>query len=198
MGNRDPRVDAYIRDAAPFAQPILTTIRETVHASCPDVEEAMKWSFPHFMYKGMLCSMASFKEHAAFGFWKGSLIFDDQSKSTEAMGHLGRLTKPSDLPAKRVLAGYIRKAMALNDEGVKVARVPKRAAPKALPVPEDLTAALTKNKKAQAAFEGFSPSHRREYIEWITDAKRAGTRGRRLRTAVEWMGAGKALNWKYM
>jgi uncharacterized protein YdeI (YjbR/CyaY-like superfamily) len=198
MGKKDPRVDAYIEKSAGFARPILTELRATVHAACPDVEEAMKWSFPHFMYKGMLCSMASFKAHAAFGFWKGSLIFDDLPKSTEAMGQLGRLTKPSDLPAKRVLAGYIRKAMALNDDGVKVARVPKRAAPKALPVPDDLTAALTKNRKAQAAFEGLSPSHRREYIEWITDAKRADTRGRRLRTAVEWMRDGKSLNWKYM
>jgi uncharacterized protein YdeI (YjbR/CyaY-like superfamily) len=198
MGRRDPRVDAYIAKSGDFAKPILTRIRETVHAACPDVEEAMKWSFPHFMYKGMLCSMASFKEHAAFGFWKGAVIFDDQAKSSEAMGHLGRLTKASDLPAKKVLAGYIRKAVALNDDGVKVARVPKRAAPKAVRVPEDLAAALKRNKKANATFEGFSPSHKREYIEWITEAKTAGTRARRLETAVEWMGEGKSRNWKYV
>ena len=198
MGKRDLRVDAYISKAADFAKPILNQLREAVHASCPDVEEDMKWSFPHFLYKGMLCSMASFKEHAAFGFWKGSLIFDDQARSGEAMGQLGRLTKPSDLPSKKVLAGYIKKAMALNDEGVKVARVPKRAAPKAVRVPEDLAAALKKNKKAHATFEGFSPSHKREYIEWITEAKTAGTRARRLETAVEWMGEGKSRNWKYV
>ena len=114
------------------------------------------------------------------------------------MGQLGRLTKPSDLPAKKVLAGYIKSAMALNDDGVKVARVPKRAAPKAVRVPEDLAAALKKNKKAHATFEGFSPSHKREYIEWITEAKTAGTRTRRLETAVEWMGKGKSRNWKYV
>ena len=191
-------MDAYISKAADFAKPILNQLREAVHASCPDVEEDMKWSFPHFMYKGMLCSMASFKEHAAFGFWKGSLIFGDQAKSGEAMGQLGRLTKPSDLPAKKVLAGYIKSAMALNDDGVKVARVPKRAAPKAVRVPEDLAAALKKNKKAHATFEGFSPSHKREYIEWITEAKTAGTRARRLETAVDWMGEGKSRNWKYV
>ena len=198
MGKRDVRVDAYISKAADFAKPILNQLREAVHASCPDVEEDMKWSFPHFMYKGMLCSMASFKEHAAFGFWKGSLIFGDQAKSGEAMGQLGRLTKPSDLPAKKVLADYIKSAMALNDDGVKVARVPKRAAPKAVRVPEDLAAALKKNKKAHATFAGFSPSHKREYIEWITEAKTAGTRARRLETAVEWMGEGKSRNWKYV
>jgi uncharacterized protein YdeI (YjbR/CyaY-like superfamily) len=198
MGKRDPRVDAYIAKAADFAKPILNRLRDAVHASCPDVEEDMKWSFPHFMYKGMLCSLASFKEHATFGFWKGSLIFDDQAKSSEAMGQLGRLTKPSDLPAKKVLAGYIKKAMALNDEGVKVVRAPKRAAPKALRVPDDLAVALKKNKTAQAAFERFSPSHQREYVEWITEARSADTRARRLLTAIEWMGEGKSRNWKYL
>jgi uncharacterized protein YdeI (YjbR/CyaY-like superfamily) len=198
MGKKDPRVDAYIAKAADFAKPILNQLRDAVHASCPDVEEDMKWRFPHFLYRGMLCSMASFKEHAAFNFWKGALIFDDDAKSGEAMGHLGRLTKPSDLPAKKVLADYIKKAVALNDEGVKVARAPKRAASSVVRIPEDLAAALKKNKKAQAAFEAFSPSHRREYVEWITDAKGAETRARRLQTALEWIAEGKSRNWKYM
>jgi uncharacterized protein YdeI (YjbR/CyaY-like superfamily) len=198
MGKRDPRVDAYISKAADFAKPILNQLREAVHASCPDVEEDMKWSFPHFMYKGMLCSMASFKEHAAFNFWKGSLIFDDEARSSEAMGQLGRLTKLSDLPSKKALAGHLKKAMALNEQGVKVVRAPKRAAPKAVRVPEDLAVALKKNKKAHATFAGFSPSHKREYIEWITEAKTAGTRARRLERAVEWMGEGKSRNWKYV
>ena len=198
MGKRDPRVDAYISKAADFAKPILNQLREAVHASCPDVEEDMKWSFPHFMYKGMLCSMASFKEHAAFNFWKGSLIFDDEARSSEAMGQLGRLTKLSDLPSKKALAGHLKKAMALNEQGVKVVRAPKRAAPKAVRVPEDLAVALKKNKKAHATFAGFSPSHKREYIEWITEAKTAGTRARRLERAVAWMGEGKSRNWKYV
>src|SRR5829696_7568621 len=145
MGSRDPRVDAYIKNAAPFAQPILTSIRETVHASCPDVEEAMKWSFPHFLYKGMLCSMASFKQHAAFGFWKGSLVLGDEAKSREAMGHLGKLRTLSDLPPKAVLAGYVKKAMALNDAGVKVVRPPHRRVSTAVRVPAVLATALDKN-----------------------------------------------------
>ena len=136
MGKRDPRVDAYIKKAAPFAQPILTEIRETVHASCPDVEETMKWRFPHFVYKGLLCGMASFKEHAALGFWKGSLVTGGP-RGVDAMGQFGRLTKRSDLPSKRVLAGYVKKAAALNEQGVKVPRVPKKAAPKTLKLPAD-------------------------------------------------------------
>jgi uncharacterized protein YdeI (YjbR/CyaY-like superfamily) len=198
MGKKDPRVDAYIARAGDFAKPILTRLREAVHSACPDVEEAMKWSFPHFMYRGMLCSMASFKEHAAFGFWKGSLILGNKSKNAEAMGQLGRLTSVSDLPPTGVLAGYIKKAVALNDAGVKVARVPKRTAPKPPRVPADLAAALKKSPKAHTAFTAFSPSHRREYIEWITEAKSADTRARRLQTAIGWMAEGKARNWKYM
>ena len=153
MGKRDPRVDAYIAKAGEFAKPILTTVREAVHASCPGVEEAMKWSFPHFLYKGMLCSMASFTQHAAFGFWKGSLVLGGSAKGADAMGQFGRLTKVSDLPSKKVLAGYIRKAVALNDQGVKIERAPKKPAPKTVTVPASLAAALKKNKKAQTAFE---------------------------------------------
>jgi uncharacterized protein YdeI (YjbR/CyaY-like superfamily) len=146
----------------------------------------------------MLCSMASFKEHAAFGFWKGSLILGDKSKNAEAMGQLGRLTAVSDLPPKGVLASYIKKAVALNDEGVKVPRVPKRAAPKPQRVPADLAAALNTSRKAHATFNAFSPSHKREYIEWIREAKRPETRARRLQTAIEWLAEGKSRNWKYM
>src|SRR5919199_6273412 len=200
MGTRDPRVDAYIDKSAEFAQPILAHLREVVHAACPEVEETMKWSFPHFMYRGMLCSMASFKQHCTFGFWKGALVLDGNGASAEAaMGSFGRITRLSDLPPKKTLASYVKKAAALNDAGVKA---PSRMAPKGkkkeLVVPDDLMAALRKNKKALATFEGFSPSHRREYVEWITEAKSEDTRQRRLEQAVEWMAEGKPQNWKYM
>ncbi len=198
MGKRDPRVDAYIAKAEDFAKPILTKLRDAVHATCPDVEEDMKWSFPHFLYKGMLCSMASFKQHAAFGFWKGSLVVGDAGRNAEAMGHLGRITAVSDLPPARTLAGYIKKAVSLNDDGVKVQRAPKRAAPKAVRVPADLAAALKKDRKARKTFDAFSRSHQREYIEWLTEAKSDATRARRLSTAIECMAAGKPRNWKYM
>jgi uncharacterized protein YdeI (YjbR/CyaY-like superfamily) len=197
MGTKDPRVDSYIDNARDFAKPILKRLRAAVHGACPEVEEAMKWSFPHFMYKGMLCSMASFKEHAAFGFWKGSLVLGARSKNAEAMGQLGRLTSLADLPPKAVLSAYIKHAAALNDDGVKVARV-KRAAPKAVRVPAALAAALKTSARAHATFSAFSPSQKREYIEWITEAKSAATRERRVRTAIEWMADGKARNWKYM
>ena len=196
MGTRNPKVDSYIDKAADFAKPILAHVRETVHAACPDVVEEMKWSFPHFTYKGMLCSMAAFKEHAAVGFWKASLVLGDDAKNGDAMGHLGKITKLSDLPPKKTLTAYIRKAAALNDEGVKEARAP-RAPAKPLRVPADLAAALKKNQQAQATFDSFSPSHRREYVEWITEAKTDATRTRRLKTAIAQMAEGKSQNWKY-
>src|SRR5918912_2456514 len=180
MGQRDPKIDAYIDKAADFAKPILTHLRETVHAAVPEVTEEMKWSFPHFTYKGMLCSMAAFKQHAMFGFWKAALVLGDKAKSGDGMGQLGRITRLSDLPPKKELIADIRKAAALNDAGIKVARVPRNgAAAKPLRVPADLTAALKKNKKAETTFANFRPSHRKEYVEWITGAKTEETRARR-------------------
>lgn len=196
MGRRDSRIDAYIDNAAPFARPILTHLRKVVHAGCPDVEETIKWGSPHFDYKGVMCGMSAFKEHCAFGFWKGSLLKGLGSKSTEAMGQFGRIRTVDDLPDEKALVRLVKQAAALNDSGIKA---PLRKNPPKAPVktPPDLLAALKKNRRALAAFEAFPPSHRREYIEWITEAKRDETRRRRLETAVSWMAEGKPRNWKY-
>jgi len=195
MGKKDARVDAYIEQSAEFARPILKHLRAVVHEACPECEETLKWRHPHFMYKGMLAGMASFKEHCALNFWKGSLVVDAGARSADAMGQLGRLTAISDLPPKATLLKWVRHAAALNDDGVTVKREP--AAKKPITVPADLSAALKKNKKAQAAFAAFSPSKQRDYLEWLTDAKSDDTRRRRLATAVEWISEGKSRHWKY-
>ena len=195
MGTKDKRVDAYIARSADFAKPILVHIRAVVHDACPDVEEAIKWSTPSFMYRGSpLGMMAAFKEHCALRFWNEKLV-TGETASAGSGGVFGRVTKVSDLPSKKVLAGYIKRAIELKEQGVKPQRAKK---PKpALAVPVDLTAALKKNKKAAATFESFSPSHRREYVEWITDAKSDETRVRRMAQAIEWMAEGKSRHWKY-
>lgn len=198
MAGTDKRVDAYIAKAAPFAQPILTELRATMHAVCPDVEETVKWGMPCFEYHGMLANMAAFKAHAAFGFWKQALVFGDDAKGKEGMGSLGKLTSVKDLPARRTLAAWIRKAMALNEQGVSArpaAKAKKKAA--ALKSPGDFEAALRRSARAKKQWEAFSPSKRREYVEWIVDAKRAETREQRIATAVEWIEEGKSRNWKY-
>jgi uncharacterized protein YdeI (YjbR/CyaY-like superfamily) len=198
MGKKDQRVDAYIEKSADFAKPILEHLRAIVHEACPEVEEAMKWSFPNFMYKGMFCSMAAFKEHCAFGFWKSSLIVDKEGQSLEnAMGQFGRITKLGDLPPKKVLVEYIKLAKKLNDDGVKAPTRVKKP-PRELVVPDDLSNALKRNKAAQATFDKFSPSNKREYVDWITEAKTEATRNKRLEAAIEWMAEGKTRNWKYM
>jgi uncharacterized protein YdeI (YjbR/CyaY-like superfamily) len=197
MPSRDPRIDAYVEKSADFAKPILSYLRDVVHEACPEVEEKMKWSFPHFDHKGMMCSMAAFKAHCTFGFWKPELVLGEAAKEG-GMGQFGRIASVKDLPAKEVLIGYVKTAMRLNDQGVtpKRAQRPKKAKPDA-EVPDDLAAALKKNARARATFEGFSTSHRREYVEWIVEAKREETRARRIAQAVEWMAEGKARNWKY-
>ena len=198
MGSHDPRIDAYIAKAPDFAKPILTEIRRVVHDACPEVEETMKWSSPTFMYKGMLCGMAAFKQHCALGFWKGRLVIgQDGRNADEAMGQFGRITKLSDLPSKRVLMGYVKQAMRLNEEGITVPRARKGSKPP-LRVPAELKRALEKNRKARETFEGFSPSNKRDYAEWIAEAKGEETRHRRLAQAIEWMAQGKPRNWKYM
>ena len=198
MGSKDPRVDVYIANAEPFARPILKHLRKLVHQGCPDAEETIKWGFPHFDHHGIMVSMAAFKQHAAFGFWQHTLVTGGKTaKGGAAMGSFGRITSKPDLPSDAAIVRMIRKAAALNASGVKALRVPK-AAPKPAPkAPADLLAALAKNRKAKATFDAFPPSHRREYVEWIVEAKRPETRARRLETAIEWMAAGKARDWKY-
>lgn len=199
MGSRDPRVDAYIEKSADFARPILAHIREIVHDACPEAEETLKWGFPHFTYKGILCSMASFKGHCALNFWKGTEVLGGEAAAEEGMGQFGRLTSVKDLPSKRALAGYVKKAKALNDAGTP-GPISQRARSRGrgeAEVPEDLLAALKKDKKARATFESFPPGQRREYVDWINEAKRPETRAKRLATALEWLAEGKKRNWKY-
>lgn len=196
MGRKDERITAYIQDAPPFARPILRHLRAVVHEACPAVEETLKWKMPSFEYKGLLCGMAAFKQHAVFGFWKGKLIVDTKGRSVEqAMGQFGCLTSVKDLPAKRVLVGYVKKAMELNEAGTTMRRAP-RAKP-ALRMPADLKSALEKSRRAEARWDELPPGARRDYLEWVLEAKQPATRARRIATTVEWVAAGKKRNWKY-
>ena len=198
MGKKDVRLDTYIANAADFAKPILKHIRKLVHAAYPDVEETLKWSFPHFEHKGILCSMAAFKNHCSFGFWKGALILAKAARNREddAMGQFGRITSIADLPDEKTMIGYIKEAVRLNDEGIKLPAKTKPREKKEFVVPEYFIAALKKNKKALTSFENFSPSHKREYVEWVTEAKREETRKARLEKAIAMLAEGKSRYWK--
>lgn len=220
MSQTDPRIDAYIAQTAPFAQPILEHLRAAVHAACPQVEETIKWGMPSFVYGGkILCGMGAFKQHATFGFWQGaSVVGASPERSREAMGQFGRLTKVGDLPGKRELSKLLKQAMALIDaRGKKTAGKPaankapagrtatsdvpasKTRAPKPpVVIPDDLAAAFKKNAKARATYAAFPISQQREYVEWIESAKREQTRSSRVAQAVEWMAEGKIRNWKYV
>jgi len=192
MPKKDPRIDAYIAKAADFAKPILNRIRKLVHATCPDVTETIKWNSPFYEHKGILLATPAFKRHCALIFWKGKLIFSkgDQRKKFR------RLTSFSELPGDKILTGYIRKAVELNETGIKIPR-PKPKARKEIVVPDYFLAALRKNKAALLAFENFSPSHKREYVEWIVEAKREETRAKRIKAAMAQMTEGKSRNWRY-
>jgi uncharacterized protein YdeI (YjbR/CyaY-like superfamily) len=199
MSQRDKRVDAYIAKAAPFARPILEHVRAVVHEACPDAEETIKWGMPTFTCgDGILCGMAAFKAHASFGFWKHALVVGE-GEAQAGMVSFGKLETVHDLPPKKQLLAYVKKAAVLNAQGVKAAPARKSAAPKPAPEPTpEFAAALRKHKAAAAAFKAFSPGQQREYVEWIAEAKREDTRDRRIAQAVEWLAEGKQRNWKYM
>jgi len=195
VGALNPAVTAYIAKSAPFAKPIFERLRRLFHEACPEIEEKIKWSCPSFEYKGMVGGFAGFKAHAAFGFWRQDVLPDPEGlfKTRGAFG--SHLTDVSQLPSDGILKQYIRRAVELNEKGAP-ARFKSKPKPP-LKVPSYFMAAVRKNKKALAAFNGFPPSHKREYVDWVVDAKQEVTRNKRLQTAIEWMAQGKARNWKY-
>jgi hypothetical protein len=197
MASHDARVDAYIAKSAAFAQPILEQIRAVVHAACPAVEESIKWGMPSFIYQGaILCGMAAFKQHASLHFWHHKEIFG--ATESEGMGQFGKLGSVRDLPPKKELAALVKQAMALIDAGARRPR--PKAAPRPAPVlPDDLATLLAQNKHAAArkTYESFSAAMRREYLDWIAEAKTEATRQKRIATTLEWLAEGKQRNWKY-
>ena len=204
MGTKDKRIDAYIASSQPFAQPILKHLRKLVHRGCPEAVETIKWGFASFDYKGPFCSMASFKQHAVFGFWKSKLLKDPKgylgerfNQGGDAMGNLGRLTGLKDLPPDAVILGFIKQSKKLNDDGVKLPSKQKKVK-KELVIPNFFLIAVKRNSKAHSTFESFSYSNKKEYVEWVTEAKTNETRELRLTTAIEWMSEWKVRNWKYL
>lgn len=202
MFPKNKAIDTYITKAADFAKPILKHIRTLVHKACPNVEEKIKWGFPHFDYKNeMMCSMAAFKQHCAFGFWKAALMSDKQllanAKSESSMGHLGKITSLKDLPTDKKMTAYIKEAMKLNELGIKLPAKPKTTEKKELVIPDYFMAALKKNKTALKKFEAFSYSHKKEYAEWIAGIKTEAIRQKNIEKAIEMIAEGKSKNWKY-
>jgi len=195
-------VDTYIAKSARFAKPILNHLRELVHQACPEVNEVIKWGFPNFDYKGVLCSMAAFKHHCSFGFWKYSLLNDpleilSARNEGGSMGNLGKITSLKDLPSDKIILNFIKQAVELNEQQIKR---PTKTTPKGsrtIRTPDYFARALKKNKIAGKVFENFSYSHRKEYIQWFEEAKTEETRNKRIAQAIEWIAEGKGRNWKY-
>lgn len=195
MPTLDPRVDAYIDNAPAFARPILTELRARVHRACPDVVETIKWRMPSFEHHGLLAGMAAFKAHCTFGLWKDAVLRREGEHAT-TLERAGCLRSRADLPPKAAFAKALKRAMALNAEGTAL---PRKKAQKRAPIPmhPELKRALATTTRAKATFDALAPSHQREYLEWITEAKKDDTRARRIEQTVEWLTAGKKRNWKY-
>lgn len=191
----DPRIDAYIERQADFAHPILAWLRERIHAACPEVEESIKWGMPAFSYRGRpLANMAAFKEHATFGFWDRKAMAT--GKEGEAMGQYGRITALTDLPDTATIEGEVRRAAEVIASGASTVRAPRKQKPEA-EVPAALADALAGDEAAAAAWADFPTGARREYCEWIAEAKRAETRDKRVVQTITQLREGKKLHWKY-
>ena len=201
MEQYNVRVHDYIQNAAPFAQPILNHIREVVHMASPLITETIKWQMPFFEYKGPICQMAAFKQHCAFGFWKVSLLDDPQGllrRGDATAGSFGRINTIEDLPSDEAIIHFVLQAIEKNESGIKPPVVKKAPAEKIeLIVPDYFEAILNDHPNAKRAFYEFSYSHRKEYLQWITEAKTDATRQKRMETAIEWLTEGKSRNWKY-
>lgn len=198
---KDKRVDEYITKSADFAKPILIHLRKLIHSACPHVEETIKWGFPHFNYKGMMCSMAAFKEHCSFGFWKAAIMKDAgelKENNATAMGHLGKIKSIANLPSDKIIVSRIREAMKINDEGIKLPERRNSDKKAEITIPISLKKELAKYKKTSDTFNNLSPSHKREYIEWIEEAKTEETKNKRILTTIGWLTEGKTRNWKYI
>ena len=193
--SRDERIDTYIGRAQPFARPILERIRERVHSALPQAEETLKWSAPAFTLDGkIVLIMASFKAHASLNFWRGQELCGDEAKA-DGMGQFGKLRSLDDLPPPDELDRLIREA----GELARAAPAPRKVkhAKQEAELHPQFAAALAKTPEAKAALEGFSPAARRDYVDWIAEAKRDETRQKRIASAVDWLSEGKKRNWKY-
>ena len=186
----DPRIDAFIAKSAPFAQPILTHLRALVHRALPEAEETIKWSMPHFTVNGKnVAGLGSFKAHAAF-------IIHGDGRQGEAMGQYGKLASLADLPDEAALIAKLHDA---RDRLTSGAKQPKLKSPprEKLQMPDEFAEALAQNPQASVTYDGFAASHQRDYLEWVTEAKRPETRSKRIAQAVEWLAEGKKRHWKY-
>ena len=198
MEQFDPRQDEYIVKAAEFAQPILIHLRQLIHDAAPEIQETMKWNMPFFDHKGPICHIAAFKQHCTFGLWKGALLPDPQDllEKSNSMGQLRSITSLADLPSDEILMQFIREAVELNKQGIKLIK-PKNTTKLPLVIPDYFAAVLREYPQAETQFNACSHSHKKEYVAWITEAKTEATRQKRMLTAVEWLSQGKSRHWKH-
>jgi uncharacterized protein YdeI (YjbR/CyaY-like superfamily) len=194
--SRDPRVDAYIARAQPFARPILEHVRERLHAVLPKAEETLKWSMPAYTLDGKIVLIAAaFKAHTALNFWRGQEL-RGSAAGADAMGQFGKIASLADLPPDKELDALIRKAAELTAS----APAPRKAKHAPKPPPDlhpEFAAALKVAPKAMATLDSFPPSARRDYLEWVAEAKQDATRQKRIATSIEWLSEGKRRHWKY-
>lgn len=195
MNEASENITAYIEKATPEFKEVMIALRSVLNNPNFDIKEDWKWGAPNFNNEGMICWLAHFRNHVGMNFFKGTLIKDKYNLFTHYREEKGnRQLKFSDINQiiPEQIEYYIEEAIKLNQENIKVV---KKEIDTSLPL--DLETELNNNPKAKMFFESLAPSYKRDYIEWIEEAKREATRTKRLATTMEWLSEGKKKNWKY-
>lgn len=201
MHRANPKIDEYIGSAPAFAQPVAAHLRFLLHTACPRVVETIKWGIPHFDCHGeMMCVFAAATRHCSFTFLKQEIMSDPRLRANPGLPaqkrFLGKLTSLSDLPQDPELVAFIKEAMVLNEQGVKLPERESKGS-KEVAVPEEFARRLNADSAARDVFEAKPQSFRKEYLLWIADAKTDTTRQKRIDTSLEWIAAGKGRFWQY-
>lgn len=187
-------IDQGIAEMEPFAQIICKKLRKLILSADTAIIEDWKWG-PNYYLDGMVCGFWGFKKHVTLTFFQGALLKDKKKVLLENPGNVhNRHMKFTDVKEvnEKLIMEYLFEAIDNNRKGHKILETKE----KIVDVPEDVQKAF-KKAKVLAYFEGLAFTHRKEYVMWISDAKKEETRRKRITQAIEKLNQKQSLNDKY-
>src|SRR5438270_1264994 len=181
-------VNDSLANAPEGTRPILVRLRRIFRQASPKLEEAIKWGVPCYLFKGPVGGFAAYKQHVSWGLWKSRALNDPEGLLGRGVSVMaGKITKVSEIPPAAKIIALIEQVIALNEAGIKSPKPPEPE------LPADFAAAMKKAGKAARHYAAFTPARKWQYVNWVTQAKRAETRAKRIEIAVERIGEGKTM-----
>jgi hypothetical protein len=191
------RINLYIAELPDWQRKHLVRVRQLIHSTEERIEEAWRGNAPHFDHQGSLIGMHAFKSCVSIWFHKGASLKDGHGlfklteKDAEREVRKYKIHEGESINEKAFL-DLLKQALKVN--AAQAGGAETKPTSRALVVPSDMEQVLRKDEQAWAQWEGLAASHKREYVEWITDAKQDETRKRRLAKALEMIRDGQAKN----